>query len=222
MKYFCPAKSFRGRMNSILNIGLSGLQTFLNKIRNTANNTANVNTPAYKSTRMDTQAAPSQSVVPGKPEIQQGSGVQSGASSRSVIQSGLMQTGNALDLAIRGDGYFQLQQPDGTISYSRNGSLQKSANGQLVNSDGLTLNPPVSIPVVSTSVTISSDDNVSAEVSQPQQQLIGQLTLTRFPNPGGLKAIGGNQFIATEASGNPIQGSPGQSGFGQKLNLRDT
>lgn len=205
-------------MNSILNIGLSGLQTFLNKIRNTAHNVANVNTPAYKSTRIDTQASPSQSVIPGKPEIQQGSGVQSAASSRLVTQGGLIQTSNSLDLAIQGDGFFQFQQPDGTISYSRNGSLQKSANGQLVNADGLVLNPSISIPPEATAVTITADGIVKIENPQQQQpQTIGQISLTQFPNPGGLKAIGGNQYAETGASGNPIQGNPGQGGFGQIL-----
>jgi len=202
-------------MNALLSIGLSGLRTYLQKLRNTAHNIANVNTSGFKAGRLESKEAAAQQPAAGKPGIQRGSGVQAAGTTRSTAHGALNQTNNPLDLAIDGSGFFQLTQPDGTTAFTRSGSFHRSADGQLVSADGLPLNPPIVIPQDAASIPIFRDGNVLAEIpGQPQPQNLGQIRLAGFQNPGGLKAIGKNQYAETAASGSPIIGQPGQAGFG--------
>jgi flagellar basal-body rod protein FlgG len=127
----------------------------------------------------------------------------------------LQVTDQSLDLAINGPGYFQVLQPDGSISYTRNGQLQMNGEGQLVNADGYLLEPAITIPAGVNKITISETGTVNGYtqgVVDPQQ--LGDITLVNFVNPSGLQAVGGNLFVETLASGNPVQGTPGENGMG--------
>ena len=126
-----------------------------------------------------------------------------------------MQTGNQLDLAVNGRGFFQILLPDGTRAYSRDGSFQLSANGELVNSNGYALDPGITIPEQTQSVTIGADGTVSVLVageSSPTE--VGQLQLADFINPAGLQPMGENLFLETAASGDPQAATPGEDGVG--------
>ena len=129
-----------------------------------------------------------------------------------------MQTGNALDVALDGVGFFQIQQPDGTVAYTRDGNFGMSSSGEFVNSSGLVLEPGITVPEDAGSVFIGADGTVSVILAgEIEPQELGQLELAKFVNPGGLKNIGGNLFEATTAAGDPILGNPGSDGFGQVL-----
>jgi flagellar basal-body rod protein FlgG len=144
-----------------------------------------------------------------------GLGVRPVATSRTFTQGGLQQTSNHLDIAIKGQGFLQIQQPDGTVGYTRDGALQLDANGQLVTNTGFAVQPGITIPSNAQQVTIGSDGTVSVTLpgqSTPQQ--LGQLTLANFINPAGLEPRGGNLYTETAASGAPQVGAPGTAGLG--------
>ena len=127
-------------------------------------------------------------------------------------QGDFQQTGNQLDLAIQGNGFFQVQLPSGELAYTRAGSFQVSAQGQIVNADGYALQPAISIPNNATSITIGTDGTVSVALpGQQQAQLVGQIQLATFANPGGLNSTGQNLFLPTTASGDAILGTAGGS-----------
>jgi flagellar basal-body rod protein FlgG len=147
--------------------------------------------------------------------LQVGLGVRPVATSRTFTQGGLQQTSNHLDIAIKGQGFLQIQQPDGTVGYTRDGALQLDANGQLVTNTGFAVQPGITIPSNAQQVTIGSDGTVSVTLpgqSTPQQ--LGQLTLANFINPAGLEPRGGNLYTETAASGAPQVGAPGTAGLG--------
>ncbi len=148
--------------------------------------------------------------------IQIGSGAKVSAISKVFTEGVLENTDNVLDIAIEGDGFFQILMPSGDFRYSRDGSFRLNSNGQLVTADGFLLQPPVAIPNDFTEITIGTDGTVSvATAGNPgQSQVIGNITTTRFPNVGGLRSEGRNFFSQTTASGAPIQGTPGQNGLG--------
>ena len=147
--------------------------------------------------------------------LQVGLGVRAAALSRNFAQGSLQQTGNNLDLAVRGSGFFEIQMPDGTTAYTRDGALQLSAQGQIVTNNGFTVQPGITVPANAQSITVGADGTVTVVVpGQAQPQNIGQLQLTNFVNPGGLEARGQNLFTETAASGSPITGAPGSSGLG--------
>ncbi len=132
-----------------------------------------------------------------------------------VTQGSLEQTGNALDLAINGQGYFQVLLPSGQIAYTRDGSFQVSAQGQVVTAKGYQLQPPITIPRSAQNVTIGTDGTVSVQIqSQAQLSQIGLIQLANFINPGGLQYTGDNLAIQTQASGAPTTGQPSQNGLG--------
>lgn len=150
--------------------------------------------------------------------LQLGTGVRVVATQKQFTQGNLQVTEQPLDVAINGRGFLQILQPDGTIAYTRNGQLQLNSEGQVVNSDGLVLEPAITVPQGTNRITIGRDGTVNAfteNVAAPQQ--IGNITLTDFVNPSGLQAIGGNLFVETAASGNPVQGTPGENGMGNLL-----
>ena len=137
------------------------------------------------------------------------------ASARSFTQGNLQQSSNPLDLAVRGNGFFQIQMPDGTLGYTRDGSFQVDAQGALVTNNGYALQPGITIPVGAQSVTIAQDGTVSATLAgQTQPQILGQLQLASFVNPAGLEPKGQNLFAETVASGTPSAGEPGSNGLG--------
>jgi flagellar basal-body rod protein FlgG len=193
-----------------------------------ANNLANVQTGGFKRSRVDFQDLVYHSMqVPGMASAQDTeipSGFQIGHGSRAVatqrlfIEGDLQPTGNPLDIAIEGDGFFQITQPNGETAYTRSGSLKKDSQGRLVTAEGFLLQPEITIPEDALSVTIGVDGTVTVQqpgVTQPQQ--IGTIELARFVNPAGLESVGRNLFLATQASGDATPGTPGLEGFGTLL-----
>lgn len=202
--------------------GMLVQQTMIDVI---SNNLANVNTPAYKSARADFQDLVYNTVEqPGAPTpggttvptgLQIGLGARIAGTDRLFSQGSLVQTQNPLDVAIQGDGFLQVTLPDGTIGYTRDGSLRLNGQGQLVTVDGYLVQPAITVPQNATSVSIGADGTISVTVAgQQAPQQIGQIQLARFPNPAGLTAMGQNLFTATQGSGAPIVATPGQQGTG--------
>jgi len=145
-----------------------------------------------------------------------GYGTKPVATVRQYTVGDLMQTGNPLDLAITGDGFLQLQHPDGGTVYTRDGGLKLSADGRLVNSDGYIILPEITIPEDATSIAIGKDGSIQVmQVGSDEPTEVGQLELARFVNPAGLSAIGRNMMEMTAASGDPITDVPGQNGIGE-------
>jgi len=204
----------------------SGMTAQQLNIDTISNNLANVNTNAFKRSRaefadllyqiqrMPGTSASSIGVYP--TGVQVGGGVRPTSVAKEWIQGNLRQTGNELDVAIDGVGFFQVSRPDGTIMYTRNGSFKRDNVGNLVTGDGDQLNPVITIPSGALKVDIGQDGTVSVllpGVTQASQ--IGQIQLTRFDNPSGLVAMGNNLFLNSFSSGPPIQGVPGfTTGFG--------
>ena len=210
------------RTLSIAATGMLAQQTNVDVI---SNNIANMNTTAYKKQRAEFQDLLYQQVSrPGASTggdtkvpagIQIGSGVKTGGVYRINEQGALTQTSNPYDLAIQGQGYFQVTMPDGTTSYTRDGSFQISDQGELVTQDGYPVQPGITLPQRALEVSVSKTGLVEVTVAgntQPQQ--LGQLQLARFMNESGLEAKGGNLFVETAASGQPTVGSPGDPGIG--------
>ncbi len=167
----------------------------------------------YQNLRQAGAAAGEQTALP--TGLQVGLGVRPVATSRTFTQGSLQQTGNNLDLAIKGQGFFQIERPDGTTAYTRDGALRVDADGRLVTNNGDPVQPGITIPANALSVTIAGDGTVSVVTSddvQPQQ--VGQLQLAGFVNPAGLEPLGGNLFGETAASGGPNVGTPGSDGLG--------
>ncbi|MFT5082236.1 MAG: flagellar basal-body rod protein FlgG [Lentisphaeria bacterium] len=148
--------------------------------------------------------------------LQLGTGVRVVGTQKQFTAGSLQITSQALDVAIDGRGFLQIEQPDGTLSYTRDGQLHLNGEGQLVNASGQLLDPNITIPDNAENVTIGTDGIVNAFISgQPAAVVLGNIQLVDFVNPGGLQAIGGNLFVETAASGNPITGTPGQNGLGE-------
>jgi flagellar basal-body rod protein FlgG len=140
------------------------------------------------------------------------------ASTRNFSQGTLQQSGNPLDIAINGQGFFQVTLPDGSTGYTRDGSFQKDANGQIVTSSGYVLQPGITVPKEATSVDIASDGTVSVSiVNQVAPQKLGQIQLASFINPSGLDPRGGNMYSETAASGPAQAGAPNTAGHGGLL-----
>ena len=147
--------------------------------------------------------------------LQVGLGVRAVATSRQFTQGTLTQTSNNLDLAIQGKGFFQVTMPDGTTAYTRDGSFQMDAQGQLVTNNGYLVQPGITVPATATNVTIAQDGTVTATIpGQVQPQNLGQLQLASFVNPAGLDPNGQNLFAETTASGAPQTGAPTVQGMG--------
>lgn len=145
-----------------------------------------------------------------------GVGAKVAATQKSFTQGDVQTTDNALDLMISGSGFFEIELPDGTTAYTRNGEFALSDEGTIVTSgSGYTLQPAIQIPENATSITVSSDGQVSVQLpGQAENQILGQLNISRFVNPQGLQPIGENMFTETESSGAPVQGTAGQDGMG--------
>jgi flagellar basal-body rod protein FlgG len=202
--------------------GLDAQQTQMDVV---ANNLANVSTTGFKRSRAVFEDLLYQTLrQPGAQSSQQtqlpsglqiGTGVRPVATERIHTQGNLQQTGNQLDVAIEGAGFLQVLMPDGTLAYTRDGSLQTDAQGQLVTANGFPIQPSVTIPANAINVTIARDGVVSvtqAGASAPVQ--IGSLQLATFINPAGLQSLGGNLYQETGASGTPSTNVPGTNGSG--------
>ena len=144
-----------------------------------------------------------------------GYGTRASATVRHFSEGQFTATGNPLDLAINGDGFFQVQRPDGTTAYTRDGAFKLSGDGQIVTSDGYFLLPQVSVPEDATALSVGTDGTIEVIVSgQTDPVQIGQIELARFVNPAGLEALGRNLLVPTRASGDPLTDIPNQSGLG--------
>ena len=147
--------------------------------------------------------------------LQLGLGVRTVATSRSFTQGSMQQTSNQLDVAIKGNGFFQVTQPDGTIGYTRDGSFQVDSQGRLVTSSGLPVANGITVPPSATNVSIAADGTVSATLpNSATPQNIGSLALANFVNPAGLEPRGDNLYVETAASGQPNGGTAGTNGLG--------
>ena len=206
----------------IAKTGMEAQQTQLDTI---SHNLANVGTNGFKrghvvfedliyqSLRQAGAASSDQTQLP--TGLQVGLGVRPVATSRIFTQGNLQQTSNNLDIAIKGSGFFQIQQPDGTTAYTRDGSFQVDATGQLVTNNGYVVQPGITIPAGAQSVTIAPDGTVSVALAgQAAPQAIGQLALASFVTPAGLEPKGQNLWGETAASGAPQAGAPGANGLG--------
>lgn len=212
-------------MNSALWIAKTGLDAQQTRMSVISNNLANVNTMGYKQSRavfedllyQNVRQAGAQSsqdtVLPTGLMI--GTGVRTVATEKLFSQGNLAQTENAFDVAVQGQGFLQVLRPDGTMGYTRDGSLKLDAQGQLVTANGYQLQPAITIPEDATSVTIGTDGVVSVmQPGQAQPTQIGQLQLADFMNPSGLQPAGENMYLETGSSGAPTVGNPGSNGVG--------
>lgn len=206
-------------------VAATGMRAQELRIAVIANNLANVNTSGFKASRVDfedlsyhtlkaagAQGAQGPQIPTG---IDVGLGVRTASVQKLFSQGDYHQTQNPLDLAIEGRGFFQVQLPDGTIAYTRSGAFKLSADGRIVTSDGYPLQPEIVVPEGAQSITVLPDGTVHALIAgETTPQELGRIELADFINPAGLKAMGKNLFLATEASGDPILGYPTEEGFG--------
>ncbi len=202
--------------------GLDAQQTQMDVI---ANNLANVSTHGFKRSRAVFEDLLYQTIrQPGAHSsgqtqlpsgLQLGTGVRPVATEKLFTQGNLQQTSNPMDVAINGNGFFQVQMPDGTSAYTRDGSFQVNAQGQLVTSSGFAVQPAITIPPNTLSVTMSRDGIVSVQrAGTTGTTQVGTLQLTGFMNAAGLQSMGENLYIETAASGTPSSNTPGSNGMG--------
>jgi flagellar basal-body rod protein FlgG len=190
-----------------------------------SNNLANANTTGFKKSRTDFQdlmyqnmrqagstTGPDTQLPTG---IQLGNGVRQVATQKIYTAGSFQSTGNSLDMALEGDGFYQISMPDGTISYTRDGAFKQDSQGRIVTSEGYPLEPAITIPQGATSVSISADGVVTASIpGQTTPQELGQIQIARFVNPSGLDSMGRNLLTETAASGAPVTTNPGIDGAG--------
>jgi len=212
-------------MNPALWAAKTGLDAQQTRMTVTSQNLANVNTNGFKKGRAVFEdllyqnvrqvGAPTSSDTQAPVGLSLGTGVRVVATEKSYTQGNMQQTGNSLDVAINGRGFFQVLLPDGTMGYTRDGSFKMSSTGQLVTSSGYVVQPGITIPDSTQSVTIGSDGTVSVSVAgQSAPSQIGSLQTFDFINPAGLQPRGENMLTETAASGTAQGGTPGQSGLG--------
>ncbi|ABB30674.1 flagellar basal-body rod protein FlgG [Geobacter metallireducens RCH3] len=203
----------------------SGMQAQQTNIDVVANNLANVNTAGFKKSRADfqdlmyqnmkTTGSPSTNTTQVPSGIQIGLGAKLAAVTKIFTIGNINQTGNELDMAIEGDGFYQIQMPDGTTTYTRSGAFKRDSQGRVVTSDGYPLIPEIVIPNNATAINIGNDGTVSvSQAGQKSPTNVGNIQLAMFSNPSGLLAIGKNLFQESDSSGNATTGTPGQNGLG--------
>jgi len=190
-----------------------------------SHNLANVNTTGYKRSKIEFQDLMYQTLKePGIKNsegemapsgIEVGLGVKPGATQRIFEQGSLNQTSNAMDVAIQGEGFYQVTMPDGSMAYTRDGSFKKAADGTIVTTEGYPIAPQISIPDGADQLGISPTGKVSAVLpGKDTSTEIGQIEMARFVNPAGLRALGNNLYGVSDASGEPIVETPGENGMG--------
>jgi flagellar basal-body rod protein FlgG len=205
-----------------LTTAASGMQAQQTQLDVTANNIANVSTPGFKKSRVDFEnlmvetvraAGSGEAETPSPLEV--GMGVRISGTERSHLQGSLQSTGNPLDLAIEGAGFFQVVLPTGDTGYTRAGSFQKDAEGRIVTHQGMPLLGDIEIPPDAETVTIGADGVIQVAIpGQPEPVEVGRIELATFANPSGLSAMDHNLFRETGASGSAVTGAPGQNGTG--------
>ncbi len=214
-------------MNLSLYSAATGMEAQQLNLNTIANNLANVNTAGFKRSKIEFQdllyQKPTRSsgadtgggnLVPNGIEV--GNGTRVAATSKVFTQGQLTSTGEKFDVAIQGDGFFEVQRPDGTIAYTRDGSFKLNAQGQVVTTDGMpVLSGFQPVPSGATGVNISENGQVTVQTAAGSTSY--RLTLTRFPNPSGLRSLGGNLYEETGGSGTPEIGNPGEQGFGSTM-----
>ncbi len=206
-------------------IAKTGLDAQQTQLDITSNNLANVSTNGFKrargvfedllyqTLRQPGASSSAQTQIPAGLQI--GTGVRPISTVRIHTQGNLTQTGNSLDVAIQGEGFFQIQLPDGTLGYTRDGAFQKDSQGQIVTANGYTLSPAITIPSNATSVTIGTDGVVTVlQTSSPTPVQVGQIQLASFVNTGGLQSMGQNLYLETASSGTATPNTPGTNGVG--------
>ena len=202
--------------------GMAAQQTQIDVV---SNNISNVNTIGYKKQRaefadlfyqtMEYAGTATSTTTQSPTGINVGLGARTTAITKIFTQGNFKETGNNLDVAIQGDGFFQIQLPDGRIAYTRDGAFKLDAEGNVVTSDGYLLVPNITLPATTVQVSIGTDGIVSIlEAGQTQMQQIGQIQIAKFINPAGLHSLGSNLYINTSASGDPIVTVPGTDGAG--------
>lgn len=196
------------------------------QIDTTSNNISNVNTIGYKKQRaefadlmyqvMEYAGTATSTTTQSPTGIEAGLGVRPTAITKMYLEGPLKETGNNLDIAITGQGFFQVQLPDGTTSYTRNGAFKLDSNGTIVNSDGYILLPQITVPADATQISIGTDGTVSVlQGGSTAMNQVGQIEIATFINPAGLHSLGDNNLINTDSSGDPVVGTPGLDGLGQ-------
>jgi flagellar basal-body rod protein FlgG len=209
-----------------LDIAGTGMQAQNTNVEVISNNIANLSTTGYKRQRAEFQdlmyqnlrrvgsnSSDTGSLVPSGAQI--GLGVRTAAIYSINEQGTLAQTSNTLDLAVQGNGYFMVTLPDGTTGYTRDGTFGLSADGTIVTADGYTVQPGLQIPTAATGITVNTSGQVQVSIQgQTAPTTVGQLQVAVFPNEAGLSAQGGNMLLQTAASGAPVAGNPGITGFG--------
>ncbi len=212
-----------------LDIAGTGMQAQQTNVEVISNNIANMTTTGFKRRRAEFQdliyqnlrrvgsnSSDSGSVVPAGAQV--GLGVKTAAIYRINEQGNLQQTNNNFDLAVRGNGYFQITLPSGDTAYTRDGTFSLSPAGEIVTADGYQVQPGITVPSNATSVSINAAGQVQATIDgQTAPAILGQIQLAVFPNEAGLEAQGDNLFLQSAASGNPVAGAPASPGFGSVL-----
>jgi flagellar basal-body rod protein FlgG len=212
-----------------LDIAGTGMQAQQTNVEVISNNIANLTTTGFKRRRAEFQdliyqnlrrvgsnSSDTGTIVPSGAQV--GLGVKTAAIYRIDEQGNLQQTSNSLDVAIQGNGYFQVTLPSGETAYTRDGTFAMSPTGEIVTADGYVVQPGITIPSNATSVTINPNGEVQATLSGTvTPALVGTLQLSAFPNDAGLDAQGGNLFLASAASGTAVTGNPGAPGFGTTM-----
>jgi flagellar basal-body rod protein FlgG len=202
--------------------GLEAQQTSMDVI---TNNLANVSTNGFKRSRavfedllyqtMRQPGAPSSQASTIPSGLMIGVGVKTVSTERINTQGNLLKTDNPLDLAIQGNGFFQIQMPDGTTGYTRDGSFTKDVNGQIVNANGYLLSPAITVPATALTISVSRDGVVSyMEPGSTASTPAGNIQLANFVNVGGLQSVGENVYVETASSGAPTPNTPGTNGVG--------
>jgi flagellar basal-body rod protein FlgG len=211
-----------------LNIAATGMAAQETHLEAISHNIANGNTVGFKKERVDFQdllyqtikqaGTPTGPTTTSPTGLQIGTGVRVVSTSRLFEQGTLQQTGNQLDVAIEGNGFFVIEQPDGTPAYTRNGALRTDGEGRIVNAEGFPLDPPITVPPDATGISIAANGMVS--VTMPGETTpsdIGQIMTATFVNPAGLQALGHNLLVPTQASGEAQLGEPAADGRGALL-----
>ena len=212
-------------MQAALWVAKTGLAAQDLKMATISNNLANVNTIGFKRDRVafedlfyqiERQPGAQQDNQNQLPTgVQVGNGVRVVGTQKVFTTGNFETTGQDLDMAIIGKGFFQIELPTGDTAYTRNGQFSINSEGLVVNADGLPLIPQIQVPETATSISVGTDGIVMAQVAgDPMPQQIGQIATVNFVNPAGLEAMGGNLFLETAASGQPMEGIPGEDALG--------
>jgi flagellar basal-body rod protein FlgG len=214
--------------NRALRTAASGMYAQQINIEVISNNMANMNTTAFKKNKAEFQDLMYQEVIvntvnsttpgnsgSGTGNVQVGNGVKPSTTQKSFLQGDITQSGNPLDVAIQGEGFFQVRKVDGTLVYTRDGSFKLNSEGNLCTTGGYLLDPDISLDENSVGVIIGRDGNVELQQSDGNRLPVGNIQLVRFLNPGGLLALGDNLYSESPESGRPILGNPGFDDFGE-------